>query len=1112
MKLFKALFLGILVATISTPASAYKYIGPGATDEGSNEANTNVGVQTRAAACAPASGLRDLEWNNVRSLIETGGSLWQDRANSIASYIVPADGDNSVLYAGSLWLGGLSPDQQLKLAAITFRANGNDFWTGPLTNDGSAEIDELTCDEYDRFFVSLRADSQRHRQYHDCINDPDCDLETEFPEGYVMPGYFEEYPAHGNTALLQDFYLSPFYDYDGDGFYNPSSGDYPWYDFLQEINCEERRRTDPVPLFGDQTYYWIFNDKGNVHSESQGEPIGMEIRAQAFAFATNDEINNMTFLNYVLINQGTQTLTETYFGTWIDADVGLAFDDYVGCDVQRGLGYAYNGVSVDPGADGASGYGENPPAIGVDFFEGPYQDEDGIDNPLTTDFSDAQDSLGIPYRGIGIGYGDEVIDNERFGMRKFLYYNNSGNSINGEPSVALDYYNYLKGFWKNGQRMAYGGDGLNPNLGADLSIEADYMFPGDTDPFAWGTQGTPVEPWTEVSSGNPPNDRRFMQSSGPFTLEPGDFNNITVGMVFGRATAGDPFESVKEVQRADDKAQALFDNCFEIVSGPDAPDVTIQELDREIILYLTNDNPLSNNFEETRYDEDLLGFDPIIPESPIEGLVLDSADRAYKFQGYQIYQLSDATVSPSDLGNIEKARLIFQCDIKDGLSQAINYTLDLEMGLPVPELMVNGADEGIQHSFRVTNDAFASGDTRLINHRTYYFMALAYGVNDYLSYDPATLVGQDVQYKASRKGAVGAIKVYSGIPHNISPEAGGTTTFANYGDGIAMTRIEGRGNGLNNLEITEESEAEILANNFATELHYEAGGSPVSVKVVDPTRLPSADFDLRLAPDDTEFDEDSARWILTNLTSGEEYTSKKAFTILNEELLLDWGISVTWNQYEYLDEDGENLPWFTDFLSGSIEYEDPTRPWLQGVQDEEGFTELNWIRAGNQASEDVQEELIFDDSEPGSFWDEEEVYEGVLNGTWSPYCLVSYTDEITTQGGDEITAVNVAPTIKDLKGDLSAPPNQYRSNIKGLNNVDIVLTSDKSKWTRCAVFEAQGIPELTDTGNGEKLKLRQQASVDKNGKTVSQGGNANEANFGGQNIGMSWFPGYAIDV
>jgi hypothetical protein len=1090
---------------MTVPASAYKYIGPGIVEDG----GTIDGP--RAAACAPATGIRDLEWNNVKALIETGGSLWQDRANGVASYIVPADGDNSVLYAGSLWLGGLSPDQQLKLAAITFRANGNDFWTGPLTNDGTADIDELTCDEYDKFFVSERGDTQLHRSYHDCINDPDCSLEEEFPDGYIMPSYFEEYPAHGNTALLQDFYLAPFYDYDGDGFYNPTSGDYPWYDFIREINCEERRRTDAVPLFGDQTYYWIFNDKGNVHSESQGEPIGMEIRAQAFAFATNDEVNNMTFLNYVMINQGTQTLTETYFGTWIDADVGNAFDDYVGCDVQRGLGYAYNGVAVDPGADGSDGYGANPPAIGVDFFEGPYQDEDEIDNPLTLDFSDAQDSLGIPYRGIGIGYGDGVIDNERFGMRKFLYYNNSGNSINGEPTTALDYYNYMKGFWKNGQRMAYGGDGLNPNLGADLSIEADYMFPGDTDPNAWGTQGTPVDPWTEVGEGNPANDRRFMQSAGPFTLEPGDWNNITVGMVYGRATAGEPFESVEIVRIADDKAQALFDNCFELVAGPDAPNLTIQELDRELILYLDNDNSLSTNYLESRYDENLLGFDPIIPEVPIEGLLLDSAARSYQFQGYQVYQVADNTVSINDLQDIELARLIFQCDIKDGITQAINFDLDTDMNLPVPVLRADGADEGLQHSFRVTKDAFAQGDNKLVNHKTYYFIAMAYGFNNYLEFDSSTGLGQDEQYKASRLSGGKSIKPSSGIPHKVDPEAGGTTIYANYGDGVEITRLEGAGNGMNNLEITPASEANILANTSVDAVTYKAGAGPVDIKVIDPTRLPAADFDLRLAPDNGDLDSDSVRWVLTNLTTGEEYVARKPFSVLNEDLLLDWGISISWNQYLYLDDEGEEIDHFTDLLSGDIEYADPTRPWFLGVEDSEGFTELNWIRAGNQVSEELPEEIIFDDSEAGSFWDENEVYEGVLSGTWSPYCLTSFTDEISVNG-QTMTMVNVAPTIKGLNGDLSAPPNQYRSNIKGLNNIDVVMTSDKSKWTRCAVFEMQGIPELTENGTSDKLKLRQHASVDKNGKTVGEGGNSQEATIGGQSTGMSWFPGYAIDV
>ncbi|MBT7652345.1 MAG: T9SS C-terminal target domain-containing protein, partial [Flavobacteriales bacterium] len=377
MKRILSIFAVVLIAQ---PLFAYKYVGnggPGATDNSNNNGSV-VQPQLRSAACAPATALRNIEWNNVRALIETGGSLWQDRATSSASYEVPKGGGVSSLYAGALWMGGISPDQQLKLAALTFRNRGNDYWTGPLTIDGSAEIDASTCQQYDNFFVSTRSDAQLHRSYFDALQTGTAD--EEFPDGYAIPSYFFDYPAHGNTALNQDFYLAPFKDYDGNGFYDPSQGDYPWYDFISEIDCGRRLREDIVPLYGDRNFYWIFNDKGNVHSESQGEPIGMEIRSQTFQFSTNDEVNNMTFHNYVLINQGTQTLGDTYFGVWVDADVGTATDDYVGCDVQRGLGYAYNGDAYDETSSSSAGYLENPPAVGIDFFEGPYQDSDEIDN------------------------------------------------------------------------------------------------------------------------------------------------------------------------------------------------------------------------------------------------------------------------------------------------------------------------------------------------------------------------------------------------------------------------------------------------------------------------------------------------------------------------------------------------------------------------------------------------------------------------------------------------------------------------------------------------------------------------------------------------------------
>ena len=1121
--LLALLFAGGCLASFgqdAAPGSPITDKGRSAMPEGPQSPLVQAQPRGTAAACAPATALRNLEWNNVRALLENGGSLWYNRSIDKGSYFVPKEAGVSVVYGGALWLAGISPDQQLKLAAARYRNSGNDFWPGPLTNEGAAEVDEATCAAYDNFTICERQDAMRHRQYFDCAADPTCDLDVEFPDGYAIPGYFFEYPAHGNVALNQDYYLAPFYDYDGDGNYDPALGDYPWYDFLQEIDCGNRRREDQVPLYGDQTYYWIINDKGNVHTESLGEPIGMEIRAQSFAFSTNDEINNMTFCNYVLINQGTQTLTNTYFSQWVDCDLGGHVDDYVGCDVQRGLGYSYNGDAFDEATSYSIGYGEHPPAMGIDFFEGPYQDADGVDNPLTTVFTDAVDSLGIPYSGIGIGYGDGVVDNERYGMRKFLYYNWSS-GIDGQPSQSVHYYNYMRGYWKNGQRMAYGGNGITASSGANLDIPADYMYPGDTDPYQWGTVGQEVDPWTEQTAGNPPGDRLFLQSAGPFTLEPGDYNNITVGMVFARADAGEPFASVELLRIADDKAQALFDNCFEIVSGPDAPDMTLQELDKEIIIMLSNDNPISNNFQEG-YEV----FDPGIPALRTDGTPLDTTERSYVFEGYLLYQLADATVGPDELGNPDRARLIAQCDVENDIDQIVNYTFDPILQLSVPSLMVNGENEGIRHSFQVTNDAFAQGDNRLINYKRYYFMAIAYGYNEYEPFNPNSGAGQDVPYLASRKGATGSIRVYQAEPHPTLTEGGGTVALAAYGDGVSMTRISGKGNGTHIIDITAESEADILENTFSEKLHFKRGFGPVGVRVVDPLSVPPAEFQLTLALGDEDLDPEKdpeeCFWTLTNLTwlsdddpdndAAAVRTSDEAIAIRNEQLLLDWGLAVTWEQYEY-GNDGK----FTEPLSGSIEFADPDQPWFFGIPDGEGLgNELNWIRSGAQETPGAspQEEAVFDDFKPGDPIDENEQYEGVLFGTWAPYCLVSYTADVTFADGSSAFYPVVAPTVDGLDGNLG----QITDAVPGTPNVDVVLTSDKSKWTRCPVFEMQPNEDLaqdmdTPLGAPVKMGLRRHKSVDKNGRTVDEGGDPANATLNGQQpFGMGWFPGYAIDV
>jgi len=1064
-----------------------------------NIGNGNKGggnTPTPAAGCAPAVDKASLELNNVRTRIEgTGGSMWQDRSNGISDYEVPKrenidDPKYTSIFAGALWMGGQDVNGQLKIAAVTFRSNGNDFWPGPL-NTTTAEIDAATCEKYDDFFGVSRAMIDRFNAWFECSQDANCDEAVEFP-GYTIPNEILNWPAHGDISLGQDWHLAPFFDRDGDDFYDPNSGDYPKYDLVGDIDC---RTTRDVRLFGDTTVWFVFNDKGNVHTEASGPSIGMEIRGQGFAFATNDEVNNMTFYNYEMINRSTFTLTETYFGQWVDADLGFFDDDYVGCDASRGLGYCYNGDNFDEDDAGQKGYGGTPPAVGVDFFEGPFADNDGIDNPLTQIVQDALDSNGIPYPGLGIGYGDGVVDNERYGMRKFVYYNNAGGN-QGDPQSALEYYNYLRGIWRDGSDMVWGGTG---HFSSGGSVNADILFPGESDPLFWSTQGAAVSSnWSEFGEGNTPADRRFLQSAGPFTLEPGAVNDLTVGVVWGRAVSGDNWSSVQTILVADDKAQALFDNCFKIAEGPDAPDLTFQELENELILYLTN-SKASNNFNET-YNQ----LNPFIaiPDT-LDGVYYSNDDdkdtlKYYKFQGYQIYQVKNGLITVSELDDPDKSRLVAQVDIKDGVSQLINYTFDEDLNANIPKEMVNGADEGIKHSFRVTEDLFATGASRLVNHKTYYYMAIAYGYNEYKPYDPLDpngLDGQTQPYIASRKMAGGrGISSFSAIPHNPAPEEGGTLANSEYGDMPQITRKEGQGNGGNDLELTAESEASIVSNNFMNYPVYKSGKGPIQVKVIDPLKVKAGGYIVQFK-DTTGGNLNDAYWSLIT-PEGNSIDADQTIEVENEQIFLTEGISVTIKQ---VDKPGVNQTLGNGVIGGTVEYGDSDLKWLGGFADREGQTDGNWIRSGSSSFGAGNPYVLdaYDDYDNGNHEDPDQYFENFVDKTWSPYRFVSY---LRAQTGVPATGPEMADAVGNGLLNGSGVKN---SKLEDLPSVDIVFTSDKSKWSRAMVFEAQSDKNLSQGPNGgaDHIELRDAPSVDKNGNDDGSG-----------TSGLGWFPGYAINV
>lgn len=993
------------------------------------------------AGCVPATDKADLDINNVRTTILSGGDMWWDLLNG--KYFVPKPPRGSVgttaLFAGSLWIGGEDVGGSLKVAAMTYRQTGNDFWPGPL-NDITTDITQSQCAEWDKHFTVNRVDVETYynwamgpRTSPNPVSDDVMKVITGWP-----------------TVGFNNRPLAPYWDVDGSGDYNPDNGDIPDFDVTGTRGCNAQ-------LFGDQSMFWVFNDKGNIHTETNGTAIGLEIQAQGFAFKTTDEINNMTFYRYKIINRSSADLNNTYFGVWCDPDLGSGTDDYVGCDVELGLGFCYNGDLVDDNPfPGQIPYGANPPAIGIDFFEGPFADKDGIDNPATT----------VP--NSFLNYGNGIVDDERIGMAKFVYYNNDF-TMTGNPVGALNYYNYLKGVWKDVSQITYGGNGHN------TGIPCNYMFPGASDPKGFGTNMVPQSPWDEAQVGNVPADRRFLESAGPFTLKGGAVNTITIGVVWARTTQGGNLASVALMKGADSKAQKLFDRCFKTLDGPTAPILAIQEMENQLILSWTN--PIgSNNYREA-YKED-----------PNQS---SSTDSVYRFEGYKIYQLKDATVSVADLYNVDKARLVFQCDVKNNVSQIVNYTPDLNLSALVPKEMVNGANKGIEHSLVVTEDKFAIGNTKLVNHKTYYYAIVAYGYSprpNPIDFNPSVL-DEYAPYLQGRLSADrNAAFAHSAIPHIPAPEEGGTNFLSVYGSGPKLTRIEGHGNGGNVLDITDATAENILKNNLETKPEYIGGRGPVEIKVIDPLNVAEGNYRFTLTGDDQ-----NARWKLVNLTTGESIESDSTIRIESEQIINGqesgsklktiprWGLSV---QVANIPYPGTTTSINNGFIEATMEFAGgPSKAWLTGVVDQEGLTNANWIRSGSVTYPGA--DGIFGDIVG---LDDQQAYEKVLGGTWAPYRLCASTGGKNSVGGP----------AWDLFQSLSL--------LKNLASVDVVITSDKSKWTRCVVLEMQEDATLSE-GKTLKLNPRTGASVDKNGKA-----NYPSADNDDYATGMGWFPGYAINL
>jgi hypothetical protein len=472
-----------------------------------------------AQECDGPTAIGEFGANQIHVRLGHGGSFWNANQDGWGMWLPEQVGGN-LLYTAGLIIGGISPDQQLKLAGAGYDGNGTDFYAGPLSTDGTATSSLENCLNWDRFFVIYEQHVQRHKEYFDCMNNPDCDLEELFPVGYIIPESFLEYPAHGDNALNQDFYLAPFYDYNSDGTYDPSVGDAPY--FISVYGGDDCCNS----LKGHVCAFWIANDTGGPHLYSNSEPIGLEIQHMTYAYSASNYLGRSLFHQEMIINRGTQTLMDTHVGHFLDFDLGSPNDDLFGSDSTRQAVYVYNGDNYDEPSFEASSFESRIPAGAWVQLGGPWEDPDNED-----------------------GDNDGIIDNETVPMSHVI-----GTDVNVFPNftVPANFYNYLRSYLSNG---------------------AHYTENNEAKDFQWEA---PIEE-PEIFGDIPPFDVKMIASSGAFTLEPGDSHCLNHAFTYHRPQEDAPATaSLAFLGPQVDSLHVDFDACFPCI--PPAVNIQVEEI------------------------------------------------------------------------------------------------------------------------------------------------------------------------------------------------------------------------------------------------------------------------------------------------------------------------------------------------------------------------------------------------------------------------------------------------------------------------------------------------------------------------------------------------------
>lgn len=407
-----------------------------------------------------------LDFNNVRTVLSNRGTLAFNPQTSAAAYEVPVGPGNHILYALTpLWS---ATDGNGNLKGAMTKYNLDVTMHGPISNDYSSmwQIDNRAIFSVSNWVI------QNH------INDYN-------QAGYIVPPEIANWPTEGNVAQSGSAYLAPFEDVNLNGVYDPENGDYPI-------------------MYGDQMSFTIFNyDSIPSPTLTNSTSTPLEVQMGAYQYATNDDINNVTFVYYRVENKSEDTLFDFRWGNMADFDIGFSQDDFVGSDENRNLVYAYNGTNNDPGGNGAPGYGDYPPAAGII----------SLNNPM-------------------------VVTNHVGDAANFLEY---------QTNTLADLHNIIQG--NNNQGVQNTDNDGNP-------VQTLY----NENPNITGS-------YSEFQQGNAPGERRILYSTESYDLKPGESKCYHFAIIYKRSFEIDNIEIVDSLLTTADFVQSFFDtevapNCY----------------------------------------------------------------------------------------------------------------------------------------------------------------------------------------------------------------------------------------------------------------------------------------------------------------------------------------------------------------------------------------------------------------------------------------------------------------------------------------------------------------------------------------------------------------------